>query len=74
VHPSGSPLPAPIELNEHTPAPGQFVAVIGYAAVDGRVPDKDLMEELFGKVWEKKHFSPGTVIVFPIVATSHNRD
>ncbi len=40
----------------------QLVAVIGYPARDSRIPDADLMERLFGNVYDKKRLAPGQLI------------
>ena len=37
------------------------VATIGYPAFDSRIPDVDLMERLYGKVYDKKRLAPGAV-------------
>jgi V8-like Glu-specific endopeptidase len=68
---SGSELGAPIALSQPV-GTGHFVAVVGYAAFDSRIPDKELMEELFGKTWEKKHLSPGTVMVVTDHSVEHD--
>ncbi|MBY3468671.1 hypothetical protein HFN80_32610 [Rhizobium laguerreae] len=43
------------------PGPSQGVAVIGYPAFDSRIPDVDLMEDLYGRVYNKKRLAPGAV-------------
>ena len=40
---------------------GQQVAVIGYPARDSRVPDDQLMQSIFGDVYDKKRLAPGQV-------------
>ena len=40
---------------------GQQVAVIGYPARDSRVPDEQLMQSIFGDVYDKKRLAPGQV-------------
>jgi endonuclease G len=37
------------------------VAVIGYPAKDSRMPDVDLMEKIFGQVYNKKRLAPGKI-------------
>ena len=37
----------------------QQVAVIGYPARDSRIPDPDLMQRIFGDVYDKKRLAPG---------------
>src|SRR6185503_16144936 len=39
----------------------QQVAVIGYPARDRRVPDDELMQSIFGNVYNKKRLAPGQV-------------
>ena len=41
--------------------PEQQVAVIGYPARDSRVPDAQLMQSIFGDVYDKKRLAPGQV-------------
>ena len=54
----------PINLAE-TPQADDFVAVIGYPARDSRIPDVDLMDRIFGNVYNKKRLAPGQVIAPP---------
>ena len=58
---TGRPLPPPIELAE-TVTGDEFIATIGYPARDSRVPDQDLVLQIFGDVYEKKRLAPGRVI------------
>ena len=44
-----------------TSQPDDFVAVIGYPARDSRIPDVDLMDRIFGNVYDKKRLAPGQV-------------
>ena len=37
------------------------VATIGYPAYDSRIPEPDLMERIYGKVYNKKRLAPGGV-------------
>ena len=39
----------------------QEVATIGYPAYDSRIPEPDLMERIYGKVYNKKRLAPGGV-------------
>ncbi len=57
----GSSSVSPIALAE-APQPDDFVAVIGYPARDSRIPDVDLMDRIFGNVYDKKRLAPGQVI------------
>ena len=44
-----------------TIAATQEVATIGYPAYDSRIPEPDLMERIYGKVYNKKRLAPGSV-------------
>ncbi len=59
---SGSPFASPIMLSINTPSPQHFVAVIGYPARDSRIPEQDLMDRIFGNVYDKKRLAPGQVM------------
>jgi endonuclease G len=48
------PLATSVELSE-------TVATIGYPAFDSRIPDIDLMEQIYGQVYDKKRLAPGSV-------------
>ena len=58
----GSKLATPIALSKSAPAGKQQVAVIGYPARDSRVPDVELMDRIFGNVYNKKRPAPGQLI------------
>jgi endonuclease G len=51
----------PITLAESA-EPDELVAVIGYPARDSRIPEVDLMDQIFGNVYNKKRLAPGQVI------------
>jgi endonuclease G, mitochondrial len=55
-------LAAPIGLSPHAAIAGQQIATIGYPARDSRIPEMDLMEDIFGDVFDKKRLAPGQVI------------
>jgi endonuclease G len=55
---NGSGWPSPIPLAAST-ANDELVAVIGYPARDSRIPDQQLMEQIFGDVYDKKRLAPG---------------
>lgn len=57
----GDTPPTPIALAESA-RPDDFVAVIGYPARDSRIPEVDLMDRIFGNVYDKKRLAPGQVI------------
>jgi endonuclease G len=53
-------LAKPIELATEIAAT-QNVATIGYPAYDSRIPESDLMENIFGKTYNKKRLAPGGI-------------
>jgi endonuclease G len=53
-------LAAPIRLAGAV-AVTKDAAVIGYPAYDSRIPEPELMEEIFDKVYNKKRLAPGAV-------------
>ena len=55
-------LAPPVPLAAAPVKPEQQVAVIGYPARDSRVPDAQLMQSIFGNVYDKKRLAPGQVI------------
>lgn len=59
---AGQALSAPIALAGRAPLPEEAVAVIGYPARDSRIPDVELMDRIFGNVYDKKRLAPGQVM------------
>ena len=57
----GQALATPIPLETGVPSADEQVAVIGYPARDSRIPDQELMEQIFGDVFDKKRLAPGLV-------------
>lgn len=57
----GKKLAAPIVLSKSAAAVKDQVAVIGYPARDSRVPEPDLMERIFGNVYNRKRLAPGQI-------------
>lgn len=57
----GRRLATPIPLARRATTRDRMVAVIGYPARDSRLPDQDLMEEIFGNVYDKKRLAPGQI-------------
>src|SRR5262245_7556500 len=57
----GESAPTPIALAE-TPPADDFVAVIGSPARYSRIPNVDLMDRIFGNVYDKKRLAPGQVL------------
>jgi endonuclease G len=55
------PIAPPIPLSTSPAQAEQQVAVIGYPARDSRVPDDQLMQSIFGNVYNKKRLAPGQV-------------
>ncbi len=59
---TGAHEPAdPIPLSTSRAGAEQQVAVIGYPARDSRVPDAQLMQSIFGDVYDKKRLAPGQI-------------
>jgi endonuclease G len=57
----GQDLAAPIALASGKARQDQQVAVIGYPAKDSRIPDQQLMQDIFGDVFDKKRLAPGQI-------------
>ena len=57
----GTNLAAPIALSTREAREEQQVAVIGYPAKDSRIPDQQLMQDIFGDVFDKKRLAPGQI-------------
>lgn len=53
-------LAQPLRLADNIAAT-KSAAVIGYPAYDSRIPEPELMEDIFGKVYNKKRLAPGAV-------------
>lgn len=51
----------PIELSTSPAAPTPLVATIGYPAFDSRIPEPDLMKQIYGDVYDKKRLAPGAI-------------
>ena len=54
----GQALAQPIPLSTSAPQAKQQVAVIGYPARDSRAPDAQLVQDIFGDVFDKKRLAP----------------
>ena len=48
------------------------VAVVGYPAYDSRIPEPELMERIYGKVYNKKRLAPGGVTRIESTRLWHN--
>jgi endonuclease G len=57
----GDGLAKEITLSTKSPNEKQMVAAIGYPARDSRIPDQQLMESIFGDVYDKKRLAPGQI-------------
>jgi endonuclease G len=55
----GKALAPPIPLSSAAPRATQQVAVMGYPAKDSRAPDAQLVQSIFGNVFDKKRLAPG---------------
>lgn len=64
-------LAQPIRLAK-APAVTSEIAVIGYPAYDSRIPEPDLMESIFGKVYDKKRLAPGGITKIESTRVQHN--
>lgn len=64
-------LIAPIELASKI-AVTENVATIGYPAYDSRSPEPDLMEKIYGKIYNKKRLAPGGVTRVEQTRLLHN--
>jgi len=57
-----SDLPAPIPLSDIDAEPDQVVGAVGYAAWDGDRNERELMDEIFQRVYEVKRLHPGEIM------------
>lgn len=64
-------LRKPIRLAA-TPGESDGVATIGYPAYDSRIPEPELMETIFGRVYDKKRLAPGAVTQIDETRLLHN--
>ncbi len=64
-------LARPIPLADQARA-APFVATIGYPAYDSRIPEPDLMEKIYGRIYNKKRLAPGAVTVVEARELQHN--
>ncbi|MEI9425920.1 DNA/RNA non-specific endonuclease [Mesorhizobium sp. Cs1299R1N1] len=51
----------PIRLSVAAPTKNPFVATIGYPAFDSRIPEPDLMKQIYGEIFDKKRLAPGAI-------------
>ena len=64
-------LAKPIDLAASIAA-SQNVATIGYPAYDSRIPEPELMERIYGKIYNKKRLAPGGVTRVEQTRVWHN--
>lgn len=64
-------LAKPIALSL-SPKVSDGVAVIGYPAFDSRIPDIDLMQRMFGTIYNKKRLAPGAITRIDGMQLQHN--
>ena len=65
-------LASPIELATGAAKDGDQVAVIGYPAADSRIPEPDLMREIFGDHYDKKRLAPGELMKIEASVVQHD--
>ena len=58
-------LPEPIPIKVKKSFKDDFVCVIGYPAKDGRRNDQNVMEKIFGDIYNVKRLQPGRIILYP---------
>jgi endonuclease G len=68
----GRKLADPIALAQSPPAAEEQVAVIGYPARDSRILEVDLMDRIFGNVYNRKRLAPGQLIVVSPTEVEHD--
>ncbi|MEO8381545.1 MAG: DNA/RNA non-specific endonuclease [Acidobacteriota bacterium] len=64
-------LAKPIELSTEVVVT-ENVATIGYPAYDSRIPEPDLMEHIFGRIYNKKRLAPGGITRVEPTRLLHN--
>jgi endonuclease G, mitochondrial len=67
----GSALGTPIPLAARVAAT-EHVATIGYPAYDSRIPEPELMERIYGSVYNKKRLAPGAITRVDETRAHHN--
>jgi endonuclease G len=69
---NGHALAQPIALATTAVQEDEHVAVIGYPARDSRIPEQDLMRQIFGDQYNKKRLAPGQVTRVQASALLHD--
>ena len=64
-------LAKPIDLAAAI-AQTESVATIGYPAYDSRIPEPDLMERIYGRIYNKKRLAPGAITRVDDTRILHN--
>lgn len=64
--------PKPVRLSGELTPVDTMIAVAGYPARDGRIPDAALMDRIYGKVYDKKRLAPGYVTGFERATLVHD--
>lgn len=72
VAPSGNGLATPLGVFEGPAIERQQVAAIGYPARDSRIPEQQLMEDIFGNVYDKKRLAPGEITAVTTTRLEHD--
>ncbi|HEX2682959.1 MAG TPA: trypsin-like peptidase domain-containing protein, partial [Ferruginibacter sp.] len=72
AEPLSENMPVPIGLSDRPVSAGSDVAVIGYPAIDSRMPDIELMRKIFKDVYDKKRLAPGKVTNVTASRLFHN--
>jgi endonuclease G len=72
VDQTGGPLARPIPLSKSAPSEVPAVATIGYPAYDSRIPEPALMQEIYGKIYDKKRLAPGAITGVDETNVHHN--
>src|SRR5262245_17717949 len=65
-------IATPIRLSTSPAAPTPLVATIGYPAFDSRIPEPDLMKQIYGNVYDKKRLAPGAITAVDERRVLHN--
>jgi len=59
-------------MGDSRPAVTKAVTTIGYPAYDSRIREPDLMERIFGRIYDKKRLAPGAVTQLDETRIWHN--
>jgi endonuclease G len=68
----GEPQPDPVPLFAGAIEPDRWVAAIGYPAYDSRIPEPELMDRIYGKVYDVKRLAPGRVTSATAAEVQHD--